>query len=38
MKLTTTDFADSPSMDLFLFQNWISVGKKKIKQAVMESQ
>ena len=25
MKLTTTDFAESPSIDLFLFQNWMSV-------------
>lgn len=24
MKFTTTDFADRPSIDLFLFQNWIS--------------
>jgi hypothetical protein len=24
MKFRTTDFADRPSMDLFLFQNWIS--------------
>lgn len=25
MKFRTTDFAERPSMDLFLFQNWISV-------------
>lgn len=24
IKLTMTDFAESPSIDLFLFQNWIS--------------
>lgn len=28
-KFTITDFADSPSMDLFLFQNWISARKIK---------
>lgn len=27
MKFTITDFAESPSIDLFLFQNWISAKK-----------
>lgn len=32
MKLTTTDFAESPSIDLFLFQNCISEAEANNKR------